>query len=102
MSTLHAFGGRPPELFSGDSRSTYPSPVPYPAACRPQAWSAASAVVVLSAATGLRPDVPAGRVDLAPVSPWPFGQTVVDGLHAGGDPLRIDLDRDGAAVLTWR
>lgn len=102
VSTLHAFGGRPPELFSGDSRDTHPSPVPYPAACRPQAWSAASAVVVLSAATGLRPDVPAGRVDVAPVSPWPFGQTVVDGLSAGGDPLRVDVDRDGAAVLTWR
>lgn len=35
------FGGRLPELWSGEGR-----PVPYPAACRPQAWSAASAVVV--------------------------------------------------------
>jgi glycogen debranching enzyme len=30
-----------PELWSGEGR-----PVPYPAACRPQAWSAAAAVVV--------------------------------------------------------
>ena len=102
VSALHAFGGRPPELFSGDARSAYPEPVPYPAACRPQAWSAASAVVVLSAATGLRPDVPAGRVDVAPVSPWPFGETVVEGLSAGGAPLRVDVDRDGAAAVTWR
>jgi glycogen debranching enzyme len=96
VATLHAFGGRPPELFSGDPRSAYPVPVPYPAACRPQAWAAAAAVVVLSAATGLRPDVPAGRVDVAPVAPWPFGRTVVDGLSAGGDPLRVEVDRDGA------
>ncbi len=36
-----AFDQRLPELFSGEGR-----PVPYPASCRPQAWSAAAAVVV--------------------------------------------------------
>ena len=36
-----AFDQRLPELWSGEGR-----PVPYPAACRPQAWSAAAAVVV--------------------------------------------------------
>jgi glycogen debranching enzyme len=36
-----AFDGRLPELWSGEGY-----PVPYPAACRPQAWSAAAAVVV--------------------------------------------------------
>ncbi len=36
-----AFDSRLPELYSGEGR-----PVPYPAACRPQAWSAAAAVVV--------------------------------------------------------
>jgi N-terminal domain of (some) glycogen debranching enzymes/Amylo-alpha-1,6-glucosidase len=39
-----AFEQRLPELWSGEGR-----PVPYPAACRPQAWSAASAVVVAHA-----------------------------------------------------
>ena len=36
-----AFDQRLPELWSGEGR-----PVPYPVACRPQAWSAAAAVVV--------------------------------------------------------
>jgi hypothetical protein len=36
-----AFDSRLPELWSGEGR-----PVPYPASCRPQAWSAAAAVVV--------------------------------------------------------
>ena len=36
-----AFDWRLPERWSGEGR-----PVPYPAACRPQAWSAASAIVV--------------------------------------------------------
>lgn len=39
-----AFDQRLPELWSGEG-----SPVPYPASCRPQAWSAASAVVVADA-----------------------------------------------------
>ena len=34
----------------------------YPAACRPQAWSAAAAAARCCAALGLRPDVPAGTV----------------------------------------
>lgn len=44
-----AFDYRIPELFSGDAASESPAPVPYPAACRPQGWSAAASVAVLSA-----------------------------------------------------
>ncbi len=40
-----AFDGRVPELHSGDPASDFRRPVPYPSACRPQAWSAASALV---------------------------------------------------------
>ncbi|MEW1959368.1 glycogen debranching N-terminal domain-containing protein [Kineococcus sp. NPDC059986] len=49
-----AFGFRVPELHSGDPASENPSPVPYPAACRPQAWSAAAVVPVWSALTAAR------------------------------------------------
>jgi hypothetical protein len=41
-----AFDYRMPELHSGDPATAFPAPVPYPAACRPQAWSAAAAVAV--------------------------------------------------------
>jgi glycogen debranching enzyme len=44
-----AFDYRMPELHSGDALADAPRPAPYPAACRPQAWSAAAAVTVLSA-----------------------------------------------------
>ncbi|WP_251452001.1 glycogen debranching N-terminal domain-containing protein [Microbacterium sp. Marseille-Q6648] len=50
-----AFEFRMPELHSGDGVDDTATPVPYPAACRPQAWSAAAAVEVLAAVTGLRP-----------------------------------------------
>ena len=56
LSALTAFDGRPPELFAGDARATQPVPLPYPAACRPQAWSAASAVSLVGSVLGLRPD----------------------------------------------
>jgi len=44
-----AFDYRMPELYGGDPSSETPTPVPYPAACRPQAWSAAAAVAVWDA-----------------------------------------------------
>lgn len=49
---LHAgssFGGRLPELFGGQAADEVDPPVPYPASCRPQAWAAASAVVIARA-----------------------------------------------------
>lgn len=45
LDVAEGFDYRVPELHSGDPRSACGSPVPYPAACRPQAWSAAAAVV---------------------------------------------------------
>jgi glycogen debranching enzyme len=44
-----AFEYRMPELYAGDPASSTPAPIPYPAACRPQAWSAAAAVAVWDA-----------------------------------------------------
>ena len=49
LAAAESFGFRMPELHSGDPRSDYSRAVAYPAACRPQAWSAAAAVVVASA-----------------------------------------------------
>lgn len=101
LSALTAFDGRPPELFAGDARSAHPTPVPYPAACRPQAWSAAAAVSLLSSVTGLVADVPSGSVTATPVRPWSFGDTTVTGLRAGGRDLGLAVDKAGAATVTW-
>ncbi|HEX6946211.1 MAG TPA: glycogen debranching N-terminal domain-containing protein [Acidimicrobiia bacterium] len=43
LAAAEGFGYRMPELYSGDSLGA--TPIPYPSACRPQAWSAAAAVV---------------------------------------------------------
>ncbi|MFE7844298.1 glycogen debranching N-terminal domain-containing protein [Microbacterium sp. NPDC057407] len=44
LAAAEGFGYRVPELHSGDSAAESSVPTPYPAACRPQAWSAAAAV----------------------------------------------------------
>ena len=61
-----AFDDRVPELFGGFAADDLPVPVPYPASCRPQAWAAAGAVVMVRALLGIDPDVPAGVVRLRP------------------------------------
>lgn len=45
LNAAEAFAYRVPELHAGDAASDVSVPAPYPAACRPQAWSAAAAVV---------------------------------------------------------
>jgi len=44
LAAAEAFDYRVPELHAGDAVSDVTAPAPYPAACRPQAWSAAAAV----------------------------------------------------------
>lgn len=44
VAAAEGFDFRVPELHSGDPRTTSAKPTPYPAACRPQAWSAAAAI----------------------------------------------------------
>src|SRR5262249_23746114 len=93
-----AFDCRLPELYAGDGRDRTPRPVPYPAACRPQAWAAAPAGALLQGPLGLQADGPGGRLLLRPVRPQPAGALAVSGLVAGGQPLRLRLDRAGAVV----
>ncbi|MBC3761798.1 amylo-alpha-1,6-glucosidase [Quadrisphaera sp. RL12-1S] len=95
LEAAEAFGYRVPELHGGEARSGpggVPAPVPYPASCRPQAWSAASAVAVLAAVLGVRPDVPGGHLAVAPVPGSPFGALQVAGLRVAGSPLRVAVD----------
>ena len=49
LAAAPAFDYRMPELHGGDPASDTAVPIPYPAACRPQAWSAAAAVAVADA-----------------------------------------------------
>jgi len=90
-----AFDFRLPELFAGDGRGAG-KPAPYPAACRPQAWSAAAAVVLLQTILGLEADVPGGWLRATPL-PGPVWPVAVEGLRVGGHPLAVRVDESGSA-----
>jgi len=52
LDGAEAFAYRVPELYAGDAAPLGSAPAPYPAACRPQAWSAAAAVTCLQIVGG--------------------------------------------------
>ncbi|WP_037682293.1 glycogen debranching N-terminal domain-containing protein [Streptomyces cellulosae] len=95
LDAAPGFDYRLPELWGGDARADAPAPVPYPAACRPQAWSAASAIALMAALIGLEPDVPAGRLHLRPTGPLPVGALTVAGLTVAGERLDVTIGTDG-------
>ena len=89
LAAAEGFGYRMPELHSGDPADQTSAPIPYPAACRPQAWSAAAAVAVLSARLGLRADAQEGSFD---VRPTPGAGTIrVSGLRFAGAPRDLEV-----------
>jgi glycogen debranching enzyme len=53
---------RLPELFCGFPRHLHQSPVPYPVACKPQAWAAGSVFLLLQSVLGLHIDAWEQRV----------------------------------------
>jgi glycogen debranching enzyme len=86
------FRYRLPELFSGLPREPGGFPVPYPAACRPQAWSAAAALLLVRACLRPRPAVPDGRLTLAPLWPPPFARLELRDLPLAGGTLDLVVD----------
>jgi glycogen debranching enzyme len=95
LAAASGFDFRMPELHSGDPASELSRPVPYPAACRPQAWSAAAAVSVLASALGLTPDAPGGVLRVAPAGATAIGALTVRGLRFGEATVTIAVNADG-------
>ncbi|HSP51883.1 MAG TPA: glycogen debranching N-terminal domain-containing protein [Cryobacterium sp.] len=89
LAAAESFDYRMPELHSGDASSAVAQAVPYPAACRPQAWSAAAAVSVLGTVLGLEPDPATGHVTSTPISPAIVGDVTVRGLRTPLVPARV-------------
>lgn len=97
LAAASGFDYRMPELHSGDAASALSAPVPYPAACRPQAWSAAAAISVLASTLGLSPDAQAGTLN---ASPYPrIGALSVKGLRLGEADAAVTVTADGSALI---
>jgi glycogen debranching enzyme len=94
LAAAEAFGYRLPELYGGDRREDVAGPMPYPAACLPQAWSAAAAVTIVHAALGLRPDG-----SLRPLAGAPLGAITARGLQVGGRTVTVSVDAAGNGAV---
>jgi glycogen debranching enzyme len=99
LSAADAFDYRLPELYSGCEKAGRRRPLPYPASCHPQAWTAASAIAVLAALVGIVPDVPNRRIVLAPLS-TPTELRSVHGFRAGTDRLVVQIGPDRTSRLS--
>ncbi|MCH8628911.1 amylo-alpha-1,6-glucosidase [Arsenicicoccus piscis] len=97
VESAAAFDYRWPELYSGEP--VLGRPAPYPASCRPQAWSAASASAIVQAVLGLSVDVPAQVVRVNPVHPTPFGAMQVRGLRYGPTTFTVTVDTAGQVAV---
>ncbi|WP_223695283.1 glycogen debranching N-terminal domain-containing protein [Leifsonia poae] len=96
LAAAEGFDYRMPELHSGDPAAETSKPIPYPAACRPQAWSAAAAVAVLSTRLGLRADAQARTLQVEPIVGT--GVMEVTGLRFAGAPVAVSADADGTVT----
>jgi glycogen debranching enzyme len=98
LRAAEEFGWRLPELFAGYGPEETGKPVPYPASCRPQAWSSASAIALVQTFLGLEVDVPARTITVRPATPSPVGALEVRGLPVAGGTLDIAIDRNGTVL----
>jgi hypothetical protein len=100
-------GGELPELVSGLGRADVALPVPYAAACRPQAWAAGTSLMAVRALLGFEPDLPNGLVRIHPMLHDGHSITI-RGLRCGEHQVTLtatgneltDFDAPGLDVVT--
>jgi glycogen debranching enzyme len=80
----HSPDFRLPELFCGFDRGLADVPVPYPVACSPQAWAAATSLSLLQTMLGMHADAANNVLELdRPHLPAWLGKVTVHELHVG-------------------
>jgi glycogen debranching enzyme len=90
---------RLPELFGGFERLPGESPVPYPVACRPQAWAAGSIPWLLACGLGLHPDGLEGRLRVVrPALPGWLDWLEVARLRVADAAVNLHFERTGDGV----
>ena len=91
---------RLPELFSGERRVSDAPPRTYGAACRPQAWAAGSALMLLRSGLGLDPDGH-GRLGIVrPLLPGRATELELVGLPVGGTTVDLRFTRAADGTVT--
>jgi glycogen debranching enzyme len=86
--------GSLPELFCGFHREPQLGPVPYPVACHPQAWSAASVFLILQSILGMRIQGFQNSVTIeTPVLPSWLDWIKVENLKVGQGTVSLSFQR---------
>lgn len=98
LAATSSTNGRLPELFAGLGSDIVSSPVPYPASCSPQAWAAASPLLMVRSFLGLQPDFPKGTITLNPVLPQGAEYLKLVDLPLGNHKITIEVEGDALAV----
>jgi glycogen debranching enzyme len=93
-----AQGFRLPELFSGLSRSDFRIPVSYPTSCSPQAWAAASPLLMLRTLLRFDPWVPHGQLWVAPALPDEIRRLRVERIPLAGSRVTVSVDPSGVEI----
>jgi glycogen debranching enzyme len=99
------FDYRLPELFCGFERREGEGPIPYPMACSPQSWAAASVFLLLQAVLGLSIEGGQSRISFArPMLPEALDEIQIKNLRAGNGSADFLIQRHGpnAAVEVQR
>jgi glycogen debranching enzyme len=93
------FGYRLPEVFAGFPREQTAFPIAYPTASSPQAWAAATPILLVQLLLGLRPDRATQTLvaDADDLPPWTEGLRL-DGVQAFGRWWSIQV-ADGSAFV---
>ncbi len=99
LGAAEQFDWRLPELYGGLDTSVDGSPLPYPAACSPQAWSSGAPLLLLRSMLGIDPDVPAGRLRVRPMLAEGVSLTV-HGLRIGDRTVSVSARGADVVELT--
>jgi glycogen debranching enzyme len=85
---------RLPELFCGFYRRDGEGPVPYPVACSPQSWSAASVFLLLQAILGMKIDAAASQLSFVrPILPEFLDEIQIKNLKVGTGTVDLLIHR---------
>ena len=97
LEAAEYFEGQLPELFCGFDRSEFHGPVPYPTACSPQAWAAATPIQLARILLRFDPDFTRNVVRLAPILPEEIGNFRAENVLLGHSRVVINAHgREGS------
>jgi glycogen debranching enzyme len=98
FEAAECFDGRLPELFTGIERSAYPGPVPYPTSCSPQAWAAATPLLLLRSLLRFDPALPGGEVHVDPALPSSIPRLRITNVPLASARLTLVADHHGTVI----